>query len=505
MASFQIPMPDPMICKGNLEENWKTFKEDWQDYFTATELKNKDKETQVATLRTAMGATCKKRLKNLSLTEDERKDPDAILEKLTAHFTPARNVLYDRFLFFEATQQPNETIDQFVLRLGQLAAPCKFDNKEDDMIMTRLALGCQDRAARARLFRQKGADIDLKKAIESLQIDEAAARQLKRVGEASNEQQINFARRRNQPKQDKKYKSHKTSTSTTKKKEDSHRKKEDDGCFFCGGQHAKGRSNCPAYGRKCNNCKRLHHFSKVCQQRRVHHFEEEIETEEEEEDENQSSDTSDEDCFMITKDLGSVSTGGKNWTATMKLNGLDTICRLDSGSDCNVMSYTTCCQILQDGKPKLQKSRTKLKFYDGTTLIPRGQYTFDCLHNDQEWKLKFQIVEAQQQPLISGDTCKEMGLLILNVDVNSVAQVDDVVSAYNDVFEGLGSLPGEYHIAIDKTVTPVKNQARKVAVAIKPELKAKLQDLEEKHFADDYLIMVVVTQMRKLQLIMTET
>ena len=57
-----------------------------------------------------------------------------------------------------------------------MVKPCKFDNVHDEMIRNRLDLGCNDKAARARLFRKK--DCNLKKAIETLRISESTYEQL---------------------------------------------------------------------------------------------------------------------------------------------------------------------------------------------------------------------------------------------------------------------------------------------------------------------------------------
>ncbi|XP_072035931.1 uncharacterized protein [Amphiura filiformis] len=487
MATYQIPLPKHMICKGNLEENWKTFSEDWNDYLVATELSGKDKTIQVATLRTAMGIECRKRLKGLTLTDEQLKDPDTIIAKLKERFSPTRNVLYDRYLFFEAAQQASETIDQFLLRLTQLATPCKFEALEEQMILTRLVLGCRDQAARARLFRKS--DIDLKTATEALQISESTNRQLKVVA-GSEEKEINFARKKKtqyRPREGKKNYSSNTqrktgSTGNAKKREEQPHRKTDDACFFCGGHHARGRDNCPAYDKKCSNYKRLHHFAKVCLQKKVRQIEEVRD-----EDDQSTTSFSDEDCFMIReiKQVGTVNSTGRKrrrWSVTLQLDGEDTSCRLDCGTDCNVMSYDTCCQILQDGEPKLKTSNSQLVFYDGACIIPIGKRTFSCKYKEHRLKLDFEIVEAHQQPLLSADTCDMLGLITVNVDNISSNEmtVENTVESYKDVFEGLGSLPGEYHIAIDKTVPPTKNQPRKVAVAIKPELKSKLQDLEER-------------------------
>ena len=73
-----------------------------------------------------------------------------------------------------------ETIDQYILRLRRLVEPCKFEGLHDDMVRDRLVLGARDKAARARLFREK--ECNLKKAIESLRISEVAQEQLRLIG-----------------------------------------------------------------------------------------------------------------------------------------------------------------------------------------------------------------------------------------------------------------------------------------------------------------------------------
>ena len=108
-----------------------------------------------------------------------QKDPAVVLEKLESYFEPSRNILYERFLFHAAEQQPNETVDQYIIRLGRLAETCNFQTLHDEMLRDRLVLGCKDKAARARLFRQK--ECDLKTALEALRISERTHEQLKQL------------------------------------------------------------------------------------------------------------------------------------------------------------------------------------------------------------------------------------------------------------------------------------------------------------------------------------
>ena len=59
---------------------------------------------------------------------------------------------------------------------------------------------------------------------------------------------------------------------------------------------------------------------------------------------------------------------------------------------------------------------------------------------------------------------------------------EQVLQNYNDVFTGLGTLPGVYHIDTDPNVKPVQNNLRRVAIPIKEELKNKLTNSKQLEF-----------------------
>ena len=113
-----------MNCSGDLPTNWKIFREAYEDHLVATGLDEKDKKIQVATLKSLMGGECKKILKCLQLTDDDMKEPAIILGALQDHFVPVRNILYERYIFHNTEQQAHETIDQYLIKLRQLAEPC---------------------------------------------------------------------------------------------------------------------------------------------------------------------------------------------------------------------------------------------------------------------------------------------------------------------------------------------------------------------------------------------
>lgn len=55
---------------------------------------------------------------------------------------------------------------------------------------------------------------------------------------------------------------------------------------------------------------------------------------------------------------------------------------------------------------------------------------------------------------------------------------EEILKTYDDVFKGLGELPGKHHINIDETVTPVVHPPHKVPAALCHEVKIELERME---------------------------
>ena len=395
MATYQIPSPDQVNCNGDIATNWKTFRESYEDYIVATGLDQKDKIIQVATLKSLMGIECKKILKRLQLSEDEMKDPKTILDKLQDHFLPVRNILYERYVFHNTDQLAHETIDQFVIKLRQLAEPCQFGIFEDEMVRDRLVLGCKDSTAKTRLFREK--DCDLKKAIESLRISEATGEQLKRIERDETQEPVNFVKKETTNKFD----AHKQHTESKKNNSFGMQVKDGQQCRYCGGRHERDKKKCPAFGKTCRRCGKFNHFQSVCQQ-----------------------------------------------------------------------------------KHTVYQVQAKLRLYDESLVQVLGECDLQCKFKGELHSLNFKVVSDTQQPLLSGETCTKMGLItvhLLNkVDVVSAAEEpQDIFKEYKDVFEGLSCLPGEYHLEVDPSISPVKHTVRRVAIPLKSELKKHIEELEK--------------------------
>ena len=60
-----------------------------------------------------------------------------------------------------------------------------------------------------------------------------------------------------------------------------------------------------------------------------------------------------------------------------------------------------------------------------------------------------------------------------------IAPKSDLIDAYHDRFEGIGSFRGEFHITIDKSVPPVVHSPRRCPINMKDEVKTELEKMEE--------------------------
>ena len=68
------------------------------------------------------------------MTAAERKDPCTILDKLTNHFEPKRNTIYERYVFDSCIQSSEDNFDSFLNILRALSASCEFGALKDEMI-----------------------------------------------------------------------------------------------------------------------------------------------------------------------------------------------------------------------------------------------------------------------------------------------------------------------------------------------------------------------------------
>ena len=217
------------VTSGNVAKNWSYFREQWNDYKIATNLREKDKKIRVATLRGIMGKDCYNIYKRLALEKEEKERVTSILDSLEKYFKLVLNVTYKRFIFNTCDQQSHETIDEYVKKLRGLSETCEFGTLRDSLIKDRIVLRTKNKQVQVTLLNQK--ELTLDKALSVCHSSELTQQYLLKIYDNSTS---NVNSRQNVLRKEREW------------------KREQRNCEYCGFKHAKCK--CPAYGKICHKC-----------------------------------------------------------------------------------------------------------------------------------------------------------------------------------------------------------------------------------------------------------
>ena len=144
MADSRLPPPAEMDLKGDVVSNWQYFRESFENYERATELRKKSDEVRVNTLLHVMGKECYMIYKNLPIPDGDKKETDKVLKHLQDYFMPKRNIIYERYIFSTTNQEKDEKLDVYLTRLRKLIATCDYGTLHDEMLRDRLVIGIHD-------------------------------------------------------------------------------------------------------------------------------------------------------------------------------------------------------------------------------------------------------------------------------------------------------------------------------------------------------------------------
>lgn len=141
-----------------------------------------------------------------------------------------------RVIFFGTRPKPQEKTLAFLGRLRKASVLCKFDNADTEIM--RILMNCNsDPKWQEKRFSAKWTEADLVAA-------ENYARQLEQTDLLKKELRETYG------------------SSTAAEKVNRINAGPSKNCAYCDKSHKKGQ--CPAYGRTCDLCKKLHHFASVC-------------------------------------------------------------------------------------------------------------------------------------------------------------------------------------------------------------------------------------------------
>ncbi|KAL1466016.1 hypothetical protein MTO96_043002, partial [Rhipicephalus appendiculatus] len=181
-TNMTIEPPGKMCLTGDLCANWKSFRQRFDLYLTATGKKNKSDEQKVAMLLMIAGPAVIDVYNTLDFGEaapgaDRSQVLSVVLEKLDNYFAPRRNEVYSRYLLRCRKQEKDEPSDSFLTDLKTRAKDCNFEGQRDKMIRDQVIFGIHNEDVRMKLLELE--DPTLEKVAKVCAVHESSAKQLK--------------------------------------------------------------------------------------------------------------------------------------------------------------------------------------------------------------------------------------------------------------------------------------------------------------------------------------
>jgi len=456
-------LPEPLPATGNLPEQWARFKRQFELFIDASEKSDARDKAKIAMLLRTIGDKGNDIFENFVFTPGANVTLSDVIAKFDEFCKPRVSVFAARHQFL-TMKQNNLSIDEFVTALRKQVRDCTFGELTDDMVLHALTLGLNSEKTRRRLFESQ--NLTLEKAITLCRITEDTEEDMRKLKLNEEVSAVYKTKPKARPKAPKTKTPMNTVTGQVKSKI----------CSRCGTSHAA--KQCPAYGKECHICKKPHHFARCCRTTKTPSTNKRVYRVEADETDSDSTD-------ILHIQVDKV---GRKLMATIRVHpegNASTVtqlrCQLDTAATCNVLSVNDYNKL---GSPQLQLSTTTLTMYDGTQVLSQGRCYLQMSEVCQNQTLMFELVETKHATLLSLDTCLQLDLISVKESVHLIEEqsetnVENVITKYADVFTGMGCLPGEYDIIIDKDVPPVQNRPRRVAYALKDDFQKKIIELEK--------------------------
>ena len=486
-SHFAPPSSLKLDCS-NLEQSWKFWSQKFDLYMTASGANEKPESTQLAIFLHLIGDDALQVYNTFTFASEAERKMDVVRQKFADYCQPRRNIVYERYQFWRLNQAPGENIDAFVTSLRLKAKSCDFGTQEDSMIRDRIVLGCPDPRLQERLLREP--DLTLAKALPICRAAEATKEQLRAIAGTTSVHHV-------EPGHGAQSSSRKTrprGRGTIRPEVDRNRSEvqSQPSCRNCGRNHPP--KSCPAYKQICRACQKEGHFANCCRSSRrrsssrpAHGHRVQHMTSSSAESAHPSSSSSStvhvlqespDTMFVGHLHIDSCQKSSQScWWKQFNINNTSVRCKLDTGAEANVMSSAVFESLSQPGT--VHRASTVLTAYGNSKLCPLGVASLTLEHAGKRWPVEFFVVDVPAPTIVGLPTCTTLDV-VRRIDAVQPATTPALLVQYADVFEGLGEMPGQYHIELDQSVTPVIHAPRKVPIALQSRLKSALDDMEQK-------------------------
>lgn len=424
-------VPEAMKFEGNLAENFKRFKKQFEIFMIATGNNTKTDQVKVAILLNVMGEEAVDIYQNLAIEKEDQDKYDEVIKAFEKYLIPKRNVTYERFVFNNRNQKEGEPFDSFLQEIKNLIKTCEYGDQQEEILKDRIVIGIADKKIQEKLLYFD--DLKLQKCVDICRSSEVTKEQLKVLQE---QDIVNMV---------KKHKSY----GTRNKQSVTPGKAKITDCRSCGGEHEI--NNCPAYGKKCSKCGKLNHFRRKCYKntRQLNQME-------------QQEDTGGlcVETVKVNSQLRRVD--ATCWLEVVRVNGMEVRFKVDTGAEVNIIPLRV---IEKMGCSKeVKKTNVVLEAFGGFKIKPVGKVELWC----------------ETRALLGLDTSMKLGILSKNKVgvITKYIDKDSVVNNNLDLFTGIGKFKNKCTIQIRDNVLPVARPPRRVPNSLKEKLMNHLHKLE---------------------------
>lgn len=454
---------------------WKRWRQQFNLFVKASGVKSESSGVQASLLVNLIGPEGFDVYQTFSFENDKDKDDvNVIIKKFDKYFGAKINITLVRYKFFTRNQDDGESIQTYVTALRLLSKDCEFGTLQEELIKDRIVCGVRNPTVRDRLLRCE--DLDLDKAIKLCQAEEVSqesGRQLCVNSECSSAAHVHGVERRARgvggARPERRGGGGGPSAGWRGRRAGGARPpaplRE---CAGCGGSGARcSTRECPAMYVTCFACGNRGHFARMCKARFVNNDSGIKKVYEIEQSHCYSTDSDNEPFYMDM--VYSINSKG-HWTETLYCENGSEHFKLDTGADINVISFEKFL-LLGFNDKMLKPSKMKLESYTGDVIPIKGVCSLNWWYKNKPYKLSFAVANIKCQSVLGRQSCADIGLI---KRVN-VIQLDK----YADLFNGLGCLPGKYHIVVDQSVPPVICASRKIPLSLKDRLSEELRKMEQ--------------------------
>ena len=248
------PVAPPKMQADITLAKFKSWKATWLDFAKLSKMSEMPEEEQRSLLKSHLSLEMRGVLEHVIVIDESiDKTPEAILDKIEDNIRKKRNVTVDLVAFDNRKQKPNETAENYLVAIKELAADANLTDSHcpdckkvciERRLTARLISGISSEQTRQKLLAMSPFPT-LKVVIDKINSEESASRDSDTLRGRGLEINGNFTRRD----RDRSSSAPSQAAGT---------------CQRCGrGEHHPGQT-CPAKAATCKFCKRMGHFEVVC-------------------------------------------------------------------------------------------------------------------------------------------------------------------------------------------------------------------------------------------------